>query len=321
MSNLAHEKGYGWKPGLPDVRDWVQPFAAAKVPDSVDLVSTGKFPPIWDQGQLGSCVAHGVPRLYVYDSGDASFEPARLFVYYNGRVIEGTVDYDSGLTIADGIKALNRQGAPPEDDWPYDVERFADKPPTKAYDDGKLREAVKYARVSQTDAAMRACLAAELPFAIGFTVYDSFESDATAASGVVAMPGRSEQVLGGHCMAIVGYMPGADVADALRSDGLDVGAVDTSATYYKAANSWSENWGHAGYCYMPSAYLRSKSLASDFWTVQTVSSPDPAPAPPSPEPTPDPTPAPDPTPTPGDTVDRTAVLSAIDELRARVAAL
>src|SRR4051812_31587576 len=102
MTNIAHERGYGWKPGLPDQRDWAHDFRAAPTATTVDLVTTGRCPPIWDQGQLGSCVAHGVPRLYVYDLGDPTFEPARLFVYYNGRVIEDTVGYDSGLTIADG---------------------------------------------------------------------------------------------------------------------------------------------------------------------------------------------------------------------------
>jgi hypothetical protein len=33
-----------------------------------------------------------------------------LFVYYNERVIEGTVDEDNGAFIRDGIKSLAKQG-------------------------------------------------------------------------------------------------------------------------------------------------------------------------------------------------------------------
>lgn len=56
---------------------------------------------------------------------------------------------------------------------------------------------------------------------------------------------------------------------------------------------------------MPLAYLLDANLADDFWTVQSVSSPDPTPVPPSPQPTPTPTPTPDPTPVPTPTPDPT----------------
>ena len=61
------------------------------------------------------------------------FVPSRLFIYYNERVIEGTVDTDSGAQIRDGIKVVAKQGVPPETDWPYDIAKFADKPPAKAF--------------------------------------------------------------------------------------------------------------------------------------------------------------------------------------------
>jgi len=33
--------------------------------------------------------------------------PSRLFIYYNERVIEGTVNSDSGAQIRDGIKTIS----------------------------------------------------------------------------------------------------------------------------------------------------------------------------------------------------------------------
>ena len=72
------------------------------------------------------------------------FVPSRLFIYYNERVIEGTVDTDSGAQIRDGIKVVNKQGAAAEKDWPYDIAKFAEKPPAKAFADALKDRAVSY---------------------------------------------------------------------------------------------------------------------------------------------------------------------------------
>lgn len=281
-------KGYGWKPGLPDIRDYKLTFAAPEVAASVDLRTTGLLPAVWDQGQIGSCTAHGSGAAYSYDlakqSAGTNFEPSRLFIYYNSRVIENTVASDSGATITDAIKSLNQYGCPPETDWAYNTAKFTTKPPAQAFTDGKLREAVKYARVNQTVADMQACLTAGTPIVIGFTVYDSFESDAVAQTGDVPMPAKSEQVLGGHCVLVVGY------------------TVRNGKSVWICRNSWGVDWGDKGYFYFPQEYLTNTNLADDFWTVQSVSSPTPAPTPtPDPIPTPvppQPTPTPTPTPTP-----------------------
>jgi C1A family cysteine protease len=263
---MPSSHGFGWKPGLPDLRDWVHSFGGAAIGTS-DLRNSGHLPSIWDQSRLGSCVPHGTLRALVFDlskQGDVptpdAFMPSRLFDYYNGRVLEDTVSEDSGLTITDGVKAINKWGAPAESEWPYEINRFTEKPPEQAYTDATQRIALKYARVPQDASSMAACLAAGTPFVIGFTVYTSFESDAVASNGRVPMPKTSEQVLGGHCMCVVGW------------DGSN----------FICANSWGESWGDDGYCYMPAAYLTDSRLSDDFWTIQQVSSPDPAPTPPTP---------------------------------------
>lgn len=320
----------GWKPGVPDIRDWRHNFKGARVASSVDLRTTGHFPSIWDQGQLGSCTSHAAGAAYVFDlhkQGNIvnpdDFMPSRLFHYYQERVIEGTVSEDSGATIADSVKAMNQYGLPPEAEWPYVEAKYASKPPAQAYTDALLRQALKYARVTRTVADFQACLTAGTPIMIGFSVYDSFESNATAANGVVTIPRTSESLLGGHAVLVVGYLSGMEVADKLKADGFSTTNLNTSANYWVCRNSWSADWGHKGYFYMPQSYLMNSSLASDFWTLQQVESPDPAPTPPQPTPTPtpvppspDPTPTPTPTPAPASTLDRAAVLAKIDELKA-----
>ena len=57
---------------------------------------------MYDQGPLGSCTATASVAVYVYQQTvqeRPSFDPSALFVYYNTRLIEGTVDWDSGASI------------------------------------------------------------------------------------------------------------------------------------------------------------------------------------------------------------------------------
>ena len=107
--------------------------------------------------------------------------------------------------IRDGIKSVSKQGAPHEPPWPYDIAKFRPKPSPAAYRDGKKHPAILYQRLSQTLDQLKGCLAAGFPFVFGFTVYESFESQAVAKSGMVPMPQTGEQQLGGHAVLAVGY--------------------------------------------------------------------------------------------------------------------
>lgn len=79
------------------------------------------------------------------------FVPLGLFIYYTEREIEGTVDSVSGAQIRDGIKSVNKLGAPPEDpDWPYDIATFSDRPPTPAYAHAKEHQTISDHRVTPT---------------------------------------------------------------------------------------------------------------------------------------------------------------------------
>jgi C1A family cysteine protease len=118
-----HIKRYGWIPDLPDQRDhfYAAPIQALKaLPSQVDL--RAQCPAIYDQGQLGSCTANAIAGAIQFERTKQGltpdFPPSRLFIYYNERVIEGTVGSDSGAMIRDGIKSVGSQGDCPEDEWP-----------------------------------------------------------------------------------------------------------------------------------------------------------------------------------------------------------
>lgn len=239
----------------PDARDIL--YAAPVVsliqglPPAVDL--RPQCPPIYDQGQLGSCTGNGIAAAIEFNQMKQKqqvFAPSRLFIYYNERVMEGTVSSDAGAQIRDGIKSVATLGAPPESDWPYDISQFAKRPPAKAYSDAKKDLVSSYSRVAQVLNQMQGCLAEGYPFVLGITVYDSFESDAVAKSGVVPMPGQNEKVIGGHCIVAVGY--------------------NNNKRVFVLRNSWGTGWGMQGYFTIPYEYLLDSRLASDFWTIRSV---------------------------------------------------
>ena len=248
-------KRYGWIPDLPDSRDRMFAAPAATIgalPPRVDL--RGRCPAVYDQGALGSCTANAIAGALQFDEMKqdpaGAFTPSRLFIYYSERVIEGTVDEDSGAMLRDGIKSVARQGAPHETLWPYRVARFRDKPTAAAYRDAAKHQALLYQRVPRTLEQMKGCLADGFPFVFGFSVYESFESAAVAKSGAVPMPSPREALLGGHAVLAVGY--------------------DDAASRFVLRNSWGRAWGQAGYGTMPYRYLLDANLSDDFWTVRLV---------------------------------------------------
>jgi len=162
---------YGWIPDVPDVRDqyFRAPRRVGALPPSVDL--RGACPAVYDQGELGSCTANAVSAALEFDQLKQKlsnpFTPSRLFIYYNERAIEGTIDADSGAMLRDGIKTVAGQGACPETMWPYVEDKFTNRPPTPCYKFAKAHPAVQYSRVAQDVGQMKACLAAGYPFVIG----------------------------------------------------------------------------------------------------------------------------------------------------------
>jgi len=248
---------YGWRKDLPDVRDQYLKLTTPTTLPAETNVFVQYNPPVLDQGQLGSCTAHGIGTALQFERMKQglvpNFTPSRLFIYYAERVIEGTVREDSGAEIRDGIKAIATLGAPPESDWPYNIDKFADKPPKQAYKDALGNKALTYFRVSQNLSIMKSCLAAGYPFVIGFSVYESFESAQVAQDGKVPMPQPDEQLLGGHCVITYGH--------------------DDKAGVFRCRNSWGTEWGDNGNFTMPYTYLTNANLASDFWTIRLVEAP------------------------------------------------
>lgn len=247
---LAIGRKYGWKPELPTAHKkfFMPKLARATAPVVVDLRS--KMPPIYDQGQVGSCVANATAGAYDYQRGAeglAFMSPSRLFIYANARLAEGTaLSNDSGCCISDAVESVSKLGVCPESEWPYIESQFSAMPPTNCYTDALKSLALEKQSVDVGD--IPAALAEGRPVICGFTLYPEFESTAVAQSGIVPMPGFFELPIGGHGIVIVG--------------------CDTTKEIYICRNSWGGTWGQSGYFIVPMAY--AQKFGSDFWTLVKV---------------------------------------------------
>ena len=241
-------KIYGWKPDLPDVRDHL--FAtyrsAADLPPMVDL--RAGCSPVEDQSTLGSCTGNAIAGALEFIDKQAGHpcDLSRLYIYYQERALEGTIKQDAGAMIRDGIKACAAVGVPLESLWPYVIANFTHKPPKAADVDAAKRKILSYRRVTNLDDVLH-CLAGGDPVIFGFSVYESFESDTVAKTGIVPMPHAKERLLGGHAVLAVGYSQ-SDQRLIVR-------------------NSWGAGWGQSGYFTLPYGYIMNKNLSDDFWVV------------------------------------------------------
>jgi C1A family cysteine protease len=245
---------FHWVRDKPDSRDYLYRPTTAKTPSIIDLRAFST--PVEDQGNLGSCTGHAVAGAIelVNMKNKIVNEVSRLFIYYYERLLIGTVNYDSGAYIRDGIKATNRWGAPLENLWPYNISKFKAAPNTAAVQDAARRKVTLYERASDFNACINA-LANGYPVIIGFTVYSSFVSgNWHRTTAIMPYPNtRSERALGGHAVLLVGY--------------------NDSTKRFIVKNSWGTNWGDKGYFYMPYQVIQNTSMSSDFWVIKSVSNP------------------------------------------------
>jgi len=248
-----HFRKYGWKVDTPDQRDHKYKLKKEYVYSKVDLRS--KCPGIYNQGKLGSCTANAIAAAYEFNEIKEDecniFVPSRLFIYYNEREMENSINYDSGANIRDGIKSVNKQGVCPENLWPYDISKFKNKPYDICYDDAKKHKSVRYKRIKQDIHHMKDCLSSGLPFVFGFGVYESFETKEVAESGIMPIPKKNEKLLGGHAIMAVGY--------------------NDEKEHFIIRNSWGIDWGDRGYFYMPYSFIQDVNMCSDFWCIEKVS--------------------------------------------------
>lgn len=247
------ERKYGWtrEPLNPNKILMGITAPITGLPTQVDLSVV--FPPCYDQKSTSSCTGNAIAGAIKYAEikcgNFESINPSRLFIYYNERLLEGSTDQDCGGIIHDGIKACNIYGVVDESYWKFSETHVTEQPSEEAYSQATKEKIKNYVAIDNTNITnIKACLAHGYPIVFGFTVFESFESEEVAKTGIMTLPYLHEQSVGGHAVLVVGY--------------------DDTKEAVLVRNSWGTSWGLNGYFWMPYKYITNVHLASDFWMIR-----------------------------------------------------
>jgi C1A family cysteine protease len=211
------------------------------------------FKPISNQYNIGSCVANAVADSFEAQMAHRkNCDPSqiddisRLFIYWNARNLSNppTCDSDSGSRIRLAFDCMARYGAPTEKTYPYDTSKVNDRPSILAYREAIQNRISKFYRIDADGlgriAQIKQALSSGNPVVFGTKVARSFQE--VNSDAVVTMPDGGW--IGGHCMCIVGW------------------SNDKNA--FEVRNSWGEDWGVQGYCWMDANYIAA-DITTDIW--------------------------------------------------------
>ena len=234
----------------------IHPPASASVREHMDLW------PIFDQGTLGSCTANAIAAAIEFETRSADFAidglaetfssseafvPSRLFIYYNEREREGTIDSDAGAQTKDGIKTVQRIGFCSESLRLYQVENFNVQPPISCYESTHLVTGA-HRLFPQNLSEMKKAIATGYPVVFGVAVYETFLQ---SQDGNIPMPDTvNEKLQGGHAILAVAY--------------------DDLSMQVTFRNSWGAEWGDGGYGKLPYSYFSKRTLANSMWVIKSV---------------------------------------------------
>lgn len=240
---------YGYHADAPSASDSYACFnhLSANVP-SVDLEPF--CGPVKDQGDLGACTAFAgtgmrefLNRKYEPHNPQVVLSP--LFLYYQERQFDGDLSQgDTGSTGRTSVHCMNQFGICLESQDGYDIAEFQQAPTSEQVAEALQYKAGAYHKLSNTVQDMKNCLASGYAFVVGFTVYESFESD-WSVPGYMPLPKDGESILGGHETLWIGY--------------------DDSKAAFKVRNSWGSSWGLSGNFWFPYTAVEASNIVQDAW--------------------------------------------------------
>ena len=228
-----------------DSRDIPMGLVLPVVAIPVNFDFTKLMSPVRNQGNEGTCVAFasvaGVKEFQDKKEYHRLIRLSPRFLYSLCKKFDGA-PFEEGTYPRIAMKVLLNYGVCHESFWPYVPHQKS--LPRKGGDKDAIKFKIKaYARIN-SQLEMKRSLIINGPFLSGVKVFKSWFTKKAERDGIISMPKRSEDSIGGHAICIVGY--------------------EDKASIFKFKNSWGVNWGSDGYGYMPYEYM--KKYCSDAWS-------------------------------------------------------
>ena len=227
----------------PDPRDLTFAISQSIWMQQVDLREWAS--PVESQYTLGSCVANAITNAYelmAKKQTGSDIDLSRLFLYYNTRLLQGTLGADTGSDMRTGLEAAAKFGICDETTWPYSLDKLNAQPPAICYTEAKSRSISNYRKLSGNDEIVDAVNDGK-PVVFGMDIFRDFMF-LNAFRTVVSIPSPTDVITGSHAMCIVGF--------------------DLDHQLFLAKNSFGTEWGDGGYCWIPFCYLAKYGY--DMWT-------------------------------------------------------
>ena len=204
--------------------------------------------PVKNQGSEGACTAHAGTESFEWIDR-AYFKNSRVYspqyTYAKELIAQGDFPNDEGSDGTTLCGTLIVSGCCELSLFPYVAGQIVT--PTAAQDANAAQHTLGAFHGVLNSAVALTVLGDPTPWPVlmGFQVYDSFESDAVAQTGIYNPNTATESVLGGHEVLLVGYDVGE--TPTLRPRGSLPSAL--------VMNSWGTDWGLQGFFWTSLAVL------------------------------------------------------------------
>ena len=229
-----------------DLRDIPMGLVLPPVPIPKTIDYTPKMSPVRNQGTEGTCIAFasvvGVKEYQDKKEYDRLIRLSPRYLYYLCKKFDGQ-PFQDGTYPRIAMKVLAKYGVAEESCWPYKPFQ-RDFPCANADKEAKRYRIKAYARLLSL-LEMKRSLAINGPFLAGVKVFKGWFSKRVIKSGLIPLPARKEQAVGGHAVCILGF--------------------DDAKQVFKFKNSWGKSWADKGYGYLSYAYVQKYCV--DAWSA------------------------------------------------------
>ena len=239
--------------------------AAAPLPPKVNMIN--QMPPVRDQGDRGTCVAHACVAVLEHYLGlqNKRLDMSEQLLYWDCKQKDNEPSLP-GTWIWVAMPLLQSDGCCLESTWGYNPAVITNNegqgpPPANAVPEAQNYKVATVHQVIATSILdIKSELARQRCVAFSVPVYDSwYRNEEVERTGEIMNPIPGEGEIGGHAMCFVGY---EDIPDQ----------PDLGGGKFYLRNSWNSHWatnsvlGSPGYGTIPYSYIAR--FGAEAYTIE-----------------------------------------------------